>query len=102
TAREVERDERGRAVVVAQERQGQAVGVEQRVGLDLPAVAREGLLEVPGAVEEPDADDRYAEVARALEVVAGEDAEAARVLRQDRGDPELRGEVGDRDRKSTR
>jgi hypothetical protein len=40
-------------------------------------------------VEQADADQRYAEIAGRLEVVAGEDAEAAGVLRQDRADPEL-------------
>ncbi len=93
-----ERDARRRAVVVAQEGERQAVRVEERVRLDLPAVACEGLLEVAGAVEEPDADDRHAEVARALEVVAGEDTEAAGVLGQHRRDAELGREVRDRGR----
>ena len=47
------------------------------------------------AVEEADADERDAEVARRLEVVAGEHAETARVLRQRFGDAELGREVGD-------
>ena len=84
-----------RAVVLAQQRQRQAVGVEDRVGLLLPAVARQRLAEVAVPVEQPDADDRHAEVARGLEVVAGQDAETAGVLRQHRGDAELRGEVAD-------
>ena len=86
---------RGRAVRLAQQRQRQPVGVEDRVGLLLPAVAGERLAEVAGLVEQPDADDRHAEVGRGLEVVTGEDAEAAGVLRQHRGDAELGGEVGD-------
>ena len=81
------------AVGLAQQRDRQAVGVEHRVGLLLPALARERLLEVAVAVEQADADDRDAEVAGGLEVVAGEDAEAAGVLREHRGDAELRGEV---------
>ena len=48
------------------------------------------------AVEEADADEREAEVAGRLEVVAGEDAEAAGVLGQGLGDAELGREVGDR------
>ena len=84
------------AVGLAQQRERQAVGVEDRVALLLPAVAGQGLAEVAVPVEQADADDRDAEVAGGLEVVAGEDAEAAGVLRQDRGDAELRGEVGDR------
>ncbi len=84
-----------RAVVLAQQRQRQAVGVEDRVGLLLPAVAGQRLAEVAVPVEQPDADDRHAEVAGGLEVVAGQDAETAGVLRQHRGDAELRGEVAD-------
>jgi hypothetical protein len=47
-------------------------------------------------VEQTDADQRYAEVARGLQVVTGQDAEATGVLRQDVGDAEFRGEVGHR------
>ena len=93
--RQRERDERRGAVRVPGERQRQAVGVEDRVRLLLPAVRGDRLLEVAGAVEEADAGERQAEVGGALQVVAGEDAEAARVLRQRRGDAELRREVGD-------
>ena len=70
--------------------------------LELPAVARQRLPEVPGAVEQPDADDRHAEVAGRLEVVAGEDAETAGVLRQHLGDAELGREVADRARQRAR
>ena len=93
-----DRDDRALAVVLAQQRDRQPVGVEDRVGLLLPALAGERLLEVAVPVEQADADDRDAEVAGGLEVVAGEDAEAAGVLRQHGGDAELRGEVGDRAR----
>ena len=57
--------------------------------------AVELLAEVAVAVEEADADERHAEVAGRLEVVAGQHAEAARVLRERLGDAELGGEVGD-------
>ncbi len=83
------------ARLVPQQRDGQAVGVEDRVGLLLPAVAGEELAEVAVPVQQPDTHDRYAEVAGGLEVVAGQDAEAAGVLRQHGSDAELRGEVGD-------
>ena len=86
------------AVGLAQQRDRQPVGVEDRVGLLLPALAAQRLLEVAVPVEQPDADDRHAEVAGGLEVVAGEDAEAAGVLRQHRGDAELGREVADRGR----
>ena len=91
-----------RAVVLAQQRERQAVGVEDGVGLLLPAVAGQRLPEVAVPVEQPDADDRHAEVAGGLEVVAGQDAEAAGVLRQHGGDAELRGEVADRARQRRR
>ena len=94
-AGEVDRDDGCPAVLLAQQRQREPVGVEDGVVLLLPAVAVEALAEVAGLVEQADADDRHADVARRLEVVAGEDAEAAGVLRQGRGDAELGAEVGD-------
>ena len=81
---------------LAQQRDRQAVGVEHRVGLLLPALAGERLAEVAVAVEQADADQGDAEVARRLEVVTREDPEPAGVLRQHRGDAVLRREVGDR------
>ena len=95
SGRKVDRDDGRRAVLLAEQRERQAVRVEHRIGLDLPPVTREGLLEVAGLVEQADTDDRHAEVRRGLEVVSGEDAEAAGVLREDGGDAELRAEVGD-------
>ena len=68
---------------------GQPVGVEDGVALLLPALAGQRLREVAGAVEQADADDGHAEVGGGLEVVAGQDAEAAGVLRQHGGDAEL-------------
>ena len=59
----------------------QTLGVEGWVSLQLPPITREGLAEVPGSVEQTHADDRYTEVARRLEMIAREDAEAAGVLR---------------------
>ena len=75
--------------------QRQAVRVERWVALLLPAVGVEALAEVALGVEQADADERQAEVGGGLQVVAGEDAEAAGVLRQRLGDAELGGEVGD-------
>ena len=54
-------------------------------------------VEVAAAVEQADADERHAELGRRLQVVAGEDAEAAAVDRQRLLDPELHREVGDAD-----
>jgi hypothetical protein len=61
----------------------------------LPALGVEALAEVALGVHQPDGDQRHAEVGRGLEVVAGEDAEAARVLRHRLADAELGREVGD-------
>ena len=72
--------------------------VDVDVVLVLPALAIEPLPEVALVVIEADADQRHAEVRRALDVVAGEDAEAARVDRQRLVEAELGGEVGDRPR----
>ena len=83
----------GEPSTLAQQRERQLVGVDDRVALLLPALARQRLAEVAVPVQQSDADDRHAEVAGRLEVVAGEDAEAAGVLRQHGGDAELGREV---------
>ena len=61
----------------------------------LVALGVDGLGEVALAVEQPDADERQAHVARGLAVVAGEDAQAARVDRKALVEAELGAEVGD-------
>ena len=73
----------------------QVVRVGDRIRLLLPRVRRERLAEESLAVEEADPDERHAEVARGLEMVAREDAEPARVDGQDLREPELGAEVGD-------
>ena len=70
------------------------VGVEQRVALLLPAVGVEALAEVAVPVEQAHTDQRHAQVARRLEVVAGQHAQAAGVLGDGLGDAELGREVG--------
>ncbi len=92
---EVHRDDRRAPVGRLGDRERQLVGLEHRVGLVLHAVVVDDLPEVPLPVEEADARQRHAQVARGLQVVAGEDAEAAGVDRQDLGQPELRREIGD-------
>ncbi len=87
--REGEVDPYGCAVGLAEHADGEFVGVEQGVALLLPAVPAEGLPEVPVTVEQADADQRRAQVAGGLEVVAGQDAEAAGVLGQGGGDAVL-------------
>ena len=78
-------------------REGEPRRVVRRIALDLPAGLVEPLAEVALAVEQPDADERDAEVGGGLEMVAGEHAEAARVDRQALVEPELRREVGDQE-----
>ncbi len=90
-----EGDAGGGAVGLAEQGDGQLAGVEDGVLLLLPAVPAEGLAEVAVPVEQSDADQGDAEVAGGLEVVAGEDAEAAGVLGQGGGHAELGREVGD-------
>ena len=75
--------------------EGHRVRVELHVALALPAVGVELLAEVALAVEQADADERDAERRRRLQVVAGEHAEAAGVLRDRLGDAELGREVRD-------
>ena len=91
-----DRDPGRRAVLFAQQRDGKPIRVEDRVGLLLPALTGERLAEVAVPVEQADPDDRHAQVGGRLEVIAGQDAQAAGVLRQHGGDAELGREVGDR------
>ena len=86
-------------VGVAEQLQRQAVRVAGRVALALPAVGGQRLGEVAVPVQQADADQRHAQVAGRLEVVAGQDAEAAGVLRQHLGDAVLGREVRDRGRR---
>ena len=86
---------------------GLAVGcgcrLDRRVGpvqlfvrLFLPPFGRDVLVEVALRIHEADADERHAEVAGLLAVVAGQHAEAAGVDRQRLVQRELGGEVRDR------
>ena len=92
------RDVHRRAGGVAEQLQRQAVRVVGRVPLGLPAVGGQRLGEVTVPVQQADGDQRHAEVARRLQVVAGQDAQAARILRQRGGDAVLGREVRDRGR----
>src|SRR4029450_13149491 len=78
------RDRPGPSVGSPDQLEGELVGVECRVGLLLAAVGGQGLAEVARSVEQADPDHGHAEVAGRLEMVAGEHAEAARALGQDR------------------
>ena len=69
--------------------------IDRDVVLGLGTGRVEPLLEVAAPVEEPDADEGDTELGRSLQVVARQDAEAARVDRQPLVDAELHREVGD-------
>ena len=86
-----------RLAVRRQRRLDRRVGpVQPLVALFLPAFGGDVLVEVALRIHEPDADERHAEVARFLAVIAGEHAETAGVDRQRLVQRELGGEVGDR------
>ena len=91
-----DRDRHAVARCAGLHRQQAVIDVE--VVLVLPAVAIEPLPEVALVVVQADADERDAEVRRALDVIAGEDAEAAGVDRQRLVQAELGREVRDRPR----
>ena len=88
-AGEVDRDRD----VLADEPDG--LRVDRLVVLGLAAGLVDPLAEVAAGVEEADSDQRDAELGRGLEVIAGEDAEAAGVDRQPLVDAELHAEVRD-------
>ena len=77
------------------ERQRQPVRVVPRIALELAVVLVQPLPEVAAAVVEADADERDAELRGRLEMVAGEDPEAAGVDRQALVEAELGREVRD-------
>ena len=96
---QADRHVHGGTAGVAQQLERQPVRVARRVALGLPAVGGQRLGEVPVPVQQPDPDQRHAEVARRLQVIPGQDAKAAGILRQRGGDAVLGREVGDRGRR---
>ena len=84
------------------------VGEPERLGVHvdgpllLPAVGVELLVEVALGVQQANPDERHTEIGRRLEVVTGENAEAARVLRERLGDAELGREVRHRGERAVR
>ena len=74
---------------------GQQAAVHVEIVLVLAPVEIQPLLEVALVVVQAHAHERYPEVRRALDVIACEDAEAARVDRKRLVNTELGGEVGD-------
>lgn len=90
-----EADQHGLPRSVGQQSQRQALRIEWWVVLVLPTVGGQGLAEVSRPVVQPHRDQRKPEVGCRLQVVAGQDAKPARIVRQHLGDAELHGEVGD-------
>ena len=83
------------ALVVGEQPQRQALRIQRRVVLPLPAVGGQRLAEVAGPVVQTHRDQRQPQVRCRLQMVAGEDSQAARVVRQHLGDAELHREVRD-------
>ena len=87
-------DRLARAVgAIPQEGKRQAVRVPGRVALGLPAGRGQRLGEVPVPVQQAHADQRHAQVAAGLEMIAGQDAQAAGVLRESSCQAELRRKI---------
>ena len=61
----------------------------------LDAVGVQHLPEIAFLIEQSDADDWNAEVARRLQEIAGQNAEPASIQRQGGPEPELHAEIGD-------
>src|SRR5205085_7434926 len=89
-------DEYRRARLVAYQLDWQARCVHLAVVLLLPTVAAQALAEVAMMIEQPDGDERQAQIARRFQVIAGEDAKPTRVKWQRCVDAELGAEVCDR------
>ena len=95
-AREGDGDRHPAAGVVAHGRNGQLVEVLRFVGGLLRPLGREPLREVAVAVEQAHGGHRHVLVRSLLEVVAGQDAQTARIDLQRRMESVLHREVGDR------
>ncbi len=94
TGREIDGD-RDRCPVGVPHKLGPQIGAGA-LGVALVLSVRvDALLEVAVVVEEPDADERHAEIGCRLEVVAREDPQPAGIDRDVGGEPELGTEVRD-------
>ena len=93
-------DRNGDLLVVGADRRRHRQVFDSRVEVFflLEAVAIEMLLEIALVVEQADGHERHGQAAGALDVVAGEHAQAARVDRHRFVQAELGGEIGDRPR----
>ena len=80
---------------IQRERQRRVARIDRRILGHLLPIAVDALVEIALAIKQPHGDERQAQVARGLAVVAGEDAQAARVDRKALMQAELGAEVGD-------
>ena len=85
----------GSPACVGEQPQRQSLRIQRRVVLVLPAVGGQRLPEVARAVVQAHRDQRQAQVRRGLQVVSGQDPQAAGIVRQHLGNAELHREVGD-------
>jgi hypothetical protein len=86
----------GVAVRPGDGREGSDRGIELLVGVLLPAIQADALIEIPLGIKETDRDERYAEIGGGLAVISGEHAQPAGVDRHGVVETELRAEVGHR------
>ncbi len=86
------------AVVARHPENRRGVAVQDLSDVLLPPVPLHVLVEVSFCVHEPDGDHRQPEIACRFDVVAGKDAEPPCIERERVVQPELAGEVGDRQR----
>ena len=77
---------------------GQLADVGLKILFPLPAIPIQPLPEIPLAVEKPHPDQRNVEVGSTLDVIAGEDSQAARINGDRFMQTEFRGKVGHRAR----
>ena len=92
---EVDGDMHRLIVFAAHQGERHVVEVVVGIALLLPAVRREHLAEISSGIEQSDSTERNAEVAGCLQVVSGQDAEAAGVVGEGFVDAEFRAEIGD-------
>ena len=83
------------ASLIGQQPQRQALRIQRRVALVLPAVGGQRLPEVSRAVQQPHRDQRKAQIRGGLQVIAGQNAQATGIVRQHLGNAELHREVRD-------
>ncbi len=83
------------SVAIERRLHGQGIEVVFEIAFLLPAIGIQVLAEVTELIEQGDADEREIEIAGGLHVIAGEDAEAARVNGQAFGESIFGRKIGD-------